>query len=74
MARSGSDVSASEGIENIDSVEFVRDSMLLGAGCGSISAIVTEQFDVERSIAVAPAAEASECEPLSVGIFCDDDF
>ena len=70
----GGNVSASEGVKSDDHLEFVRDSMLLGAGCGSISAIVAEQYDVERSIAVAPAAEASECEPLSVGFFSDDDF
>ena len=68
LVGSGGNVSASEGVENDDSVNFVRDSMILGIGCGNISAIVTEQFDVERSIAVAPDAEASECEPLSVGV------
>ena len=70
----GGDVSASEGVKSDDHLEFMRDLILLGAGCGSISAIVTEQYDVERSIAVAPAAEASECEPLSVEIFSDGDF
>ena len=48
---------------------YGRDSLLLGVGCNSISAIVSEQFDVERSVAVVHVAKASECEPLSVGVF-----
>ena len=63
----GGDIFASEGVKSDDHLEFVRDSMLLGAGCGSISVIVAEQYDVKRSIAVAPAAKASECGPLSIG-------
>ena len=69
-----SDGTASERYKGDDSVGFVRDSMLLGVGCNSISAIVSEQFDVERSVAVVRVAEASECEPLTVGVFSANDF
>ena len=69
-----SDVTASEMYKGDDTVGFVRDSMLLGVGCNSISAIVSEQFDVERSVAVVRVAEASECEPLTVGVFSANDF
>ena len=60
----GGNISASEGVKNDDPVDFMRDSMLLGARCGSSNAIVAEPFDVERSITVTPAAEASECVSL----------
>ena len=69
-----SDVAASEVYKNDDTNGFVRDSLLLGVGCNSISAIVSEQFDVERSVAVVRVAKASECEPLSVGVFSADNF
>ena len=36
--------------------------------------IVAEQFDVECSIGAALATNASECEPISVEVFSDDDF
>ena len=36
--------------------------------------VLAEQYDVEPSIAVATAAEASKCEPLSVGVFSGDDL
>ena len=70
----GGNISASDNVKVDDSLDFVRDSMLLSPGCGSISTILAEQFDVERSITVAPVAKASECEPLSVGFFGDDDL
>ena len=60
----GGNILASKGVKNDDPVDFMRDSMLLGARCGSSNAIVAEPFDVERSITVTPAAEASECVSL----------
>ena len=69
-----SDVTTSEICKNNETIGFVRDSLLLGVGCNSISAIVSEQFDVERSVAVVRVAKASECEPLSVGVFSADNF
>ena len=48
--------------------------MLVSFGCNSISDIVSEQFDVERSVDVVHVAEASECEPLTVGVFSANDF
>ena len=69
-----SEVAASEVYKNNDTIVFVRDSLLLGVGCNSISAIVSGQFDVERSVAVVHVAEAIECELLSVGVFSADDF
>ena len=69
-----SDVTASEIYKSDETVGFVRDSMLLGVGCDSISSIVSEQFEVERSVAVVHVAKASECEPLTVGVFSANDF
>ena len=69
-----SKVTASEIYKNDDTIGFVRDSLLFCVGCNSISVIVSEQFDVEHSVAVVHVAEASECEPLSVGVFSADDF
>ena len=69
-----SDGTASERYKGDDTVGFVRDSMVLGVGCTSISSIMSEQFEVERSVAVVHVAKASECEPLTVGVFSANDF
>ena len=69
-----SDVTASEVPERVNSIGFVKDSMLLSVGCSSISDIMSEQFDVERSVAIVHVAEAVECETLTVGVFSADDF
>ena len=69
-----SDGTASEPSKSDDGFGFVRESMLLSVGCSSISDIMTEQFDVERSAAIVHVAEAVGCETLAVGVFSTDDF
>ena len=69
-----SNVTSSELSKSDDGLGFVRESMLVRVGCSSISDIMTEQFDVERSAANVHVAETVGCEALADGVFSADDF
>ena len=69
-----SNVTSSEPSKSDDGLGFVRESMLVRVGCSSISDIMTEQFDVERSAANVHVAETVGCEALADGVFSADDF
>ena len=69
-----SNVTSSELSKSDDGLGFVRESMLVRVGCSSISDIMTEQLELERSAADVHVAEPVVCEDLADGVFYADDF